>query len=193
METRLNNLIKPLLTIGASKASTNRLSSSENAKGTLGGAGGRDNFSQDWDIEKLFQTLNINPTTQENIQKTHIPGWALVAWVLRAFTLRGVNEPVGFAISRVASPKTRYQAGRDCELLAKSPEKLFREIKRTLHPYRYEVVPDEQREAYQRLFSSSQSLAITLWFLLTGEDECEGVRVSVESERESLSFEQENR
>jgi hypothetical protein len=75
--------------------------------------------------------------------------------------------------------------------LAKSPEKLFREIKRALHPYRYEVVPDEQREAYQRLFSSSQNLAITLWFLLTGEDECEGVHVSVESERMSLSFEQE--
>jgi len=191
-ETRLNNLIKPLLTIGASKASTNRLLSSENAKGTSGWSGRRDNFSQDWDLEKLFQTLNINPTTQENIRKTHIPGWALVAWVLRAFTLRGVNEPVGFAISRVASPKTRYQAGGDCELLAKSPEKLFREIKRALHPYRYEVISDEQREAYQRLFSSSQSLAITLWFLLTGEEECEGMRVFVESERVSLSFEQEN-
>ena len=118
-----------------------------------------------------------------------------MAWVLRALTLKGVNEPVGFAVSRVASPKTRHQAGEDFELLAKSPEQLLREIKRALHPYRDGVVPDEQRDAYQRVFSSNQSTAAVLWFLLTGEDECEGVSVTSEWQHPGVSFklEQESR
>jgi len=103
--------------------------------------------------------------------------------------LKGVHEPVGFAISRAASPKTRYQAGEDFELLARSPQALLREIKRALHPYRYGVTLDNQREAYQRVFSSSQALASVLWHLLTGEDECDGV--SVMSEKKSVVFEAE--
>ena len=195
-ETWLNNLIKPLLTPKALTALTNRPPSHENSKKQPERSGGRDDhIFQDWDLEKLFQTLDINQTTQEHIRNAQIPGWVLVAWVLRALTLKGVNEPVGFAVSRVTSPKTRYQAGEDFELLAKSPEQLFREIKRALHPYRYGVVLDEQRDAYTRVFSSSQSTAAVLWFLLTGEDECEGVSVTSEWQHQGVSFkiEQESR
>ncbi len=183
-ETPLNNLIKPLLTHRTSKAITNRPSSQSSAKyDRERRSGGRDKKFSDWDLENLFRNLAINPTTRTRLQEAKLPPWALVAWLLRAITLKGVEDPVGFAITRVASRKTRYSAGDDFELLAKSPEKLLREIKRVLHPYRYGLTLDDQRDAFKRAFSSNRSLASTLWHLLTGEDECEGVKVVFEKKR----------
>jgi len=191
-ETRLNNLIKPLLTPKSTKTLTNRLSKSiaQNGHGHRSvGQDAKNALEEDWSFEKLFRTLDINTTTQARIRKARFPAWALVAWLLRALTLKGVHEPVGFAISRAVSSKTRYQAGSDFELLAKSQRALLREIKRTLHPYRDGVTLDDQRDAYQRVFSSNQTLASVLWHLLTGDDECDGV--SVLPEKKSVVFEAE--
>ena len=191
-ETRLNNLIKPLLNINRTpKTLTNRPSKRDNGAGQGGGLGGR-GFSptsdSDWDLEKLFKTLDVNPTTQERIREARVQGWVLVAWLLRALTMKGVDDPVGFAISRTVKLKTRYEAGADFELLAKTPDALLREITRVLHPYRIGATYDAPGEAYRRAIGSSQSLASLLWRLLTGEDSCDGVALPLENKK--VEFEQ---
>ena len=120
----------------------------------------------------------MNRSTRDRYLSSRAPAWALVSWLLRGLTLKGVNDPVGFALARVMSRETRYLAGDDFELLAKDPDKLLREIKRILHPYKSVGLIDDFSEIYKNTIGTNQSLATMLWRLLTGEDNCEGVKVT---------------
>ena len=194
-ENCLNNLIKPLLNINrTSKILTNRPSSQRYEKIHVEKTGGRENLLSspvsDWYLEKLFETLDVNRSTRDRYLSSRAPAWALVSWLLRGLTLKGVNDPVGFALARVMSRETRYLAGDDFELLAKNPDKLLREIKRILHPYKGVGPSDNFSEIYKDSIGTNQSVATTLWRLLTGEDDCEGVKVT--SKKVFRKFEAEN-
>jgi hypothetical protein len=144
-------------------------------------SGGRDvSFSDsgegDWDINLLFQTLDIHPKTQAKIREANVPAWVLVAWLLRSITMPGVKEPISFAISRIANDETRYRAGEDCELLAKHPANLLHEIKAILHPF--SIQPGKLGTTYRHIFGNDSIRASALWQLLTGEEKCDGVSVT---------------
>ncbi len=135
-----------------------------------------DSGGEDWDMSLLFRTLDIHPKTQAKIREANIPAWNLVAWLLRAITMRGVNDPISFAISRIASSETRFQAGEDYELLAKHPANLLHEIKAVLHPF--SVQSGELGTPYRHIFGNDSVRASALWQLLTGEETCDGVNVT---------------
>jgi hypothetical protein len=145
--------------------------------------GGRvDLFSsggEDWDLEKLFKSMDIHPKTQARLRAANIPAWALVAWLLQAGTMRGVEDPIRFAISRVLNPETRFAAEQNFIILAKKPAALLHEIKVILHPFG-KLCSGELDPTYKRALGNSPAFASALWRFLTGEENCEGVSVTRE-------------
>jgi hypothetical protein len=136
-------------------------------------SGGR-NVSQDssaWNWDALFKTLDLNPKTRKRLRAANIPAWTLVAWILQARTMRGVNDPVAFAISRVASQSTRFAVEAHFAELARNPDGLLSALQHTMRPYQASIGGQSESawEQYQRALGTDRVQAAALFQLLTGE------------------------
>jgi len=122
---------------------------------------------KDWDWDDLARSLPLNLTTVKKL-RADLPPSLLVAQVLQSATLKGVEDPVGFAITQIAKG---VQAGADFVQLAQHPAGLLREIRAAAaHSYRTPDEIDELSLAYCRALGKDPGRAMQIWRLLTGQE-----------------------
>ena len=90
-----------------------------------------------WDLKSLLQDNDVHPRVRQELLDKQASAQAFVSWLLYAMSPASgkLNDPLGYAISRLRDDPTQAARGVFSQLASLSPHELLKLFKMTQHKY----------------------------------------------------------